>query len=183
MARLLWHNEGVASYRDLRHPELIRFPGLWLTRILIGTALFVLLLTAILSAWFDPPGAPAPLGERAALAAVALWLLACWPREIVCGPSAIEQRRLFGLGRTSIHWGEVQSVSPQPEFFGIGRWLGLDSEVIVVSSPVSRIRHTPRHPDRARFLQECQRRMQEWKSRPAAGQLPAGSAAKQEGPR
>ncbi len=173
----------MASYWDRRRPELLRFPGLWLTRILIGAALFVLLLTVLLSVWFDPPGAPAPLAERATLAALALWLLACWPREIVCGPVGLEQCRLFGLGKTRILWSEVQSVSVKREFLGIGRWFGLPSQVIVVSSPVSRTRHTPRHPDRARFLLECQKRMQEWKSRKTAGPAAAEPAAAQEEPR
>lgn len=162
----------MASYRDRRHPELLRFPGLWLTRILIGAGLSLLALSAILAIAFDPPGAPLPLAERAALAALALFFLACWPREIVCGPSGIEQRRLFGLGKTFLRWSDVQSVSVHQEFFGIGRRLGLATEVAVVSSPVSRIRHTPRHPDRARFLLECRQRMKEWRAR-----QPAGSAA------
>lgn len=181
VARPLWQNGLVASYRDRRQPELLRFPGLWLTRILIGVGLFFVVLTAILSEWFDSPGAPASAFERPALFAAALWLLACWPREIVCGPTGIEQRRLFGLGKTFIRWNEVQAILTRNEFAGIGRWLGLASEVVVISSPVSRIRHTPRHPDRARFLSECRMRMEESKFRRPAGASGAEPAAIQEG--
>ncbi len=182
-ARPLWQNGLVASFRDRCQPELLRFPGLWLTRILIGTGLFVVAVTAILAAWFDPHGARASATEPVALLAAALWLLACWPREIVCGPAGIEQRRLFGSGKTFIRWSEVRSINRKSEFLGIARLLGLDPEVVVVSSPVSSIRHTPRHPDRPRFLLECRQRLQEWKARPAAGPAAAQPATAQEEPR
>lgn len=180
VARPLCQNGLVASYRDRRQPELLRFPGLWLTRILIGSGLFLILLTAVLSEWFDSPAAPASMPERVVLLATALWLLACWPREIVCGPVGVEQRRLFGLGKTFIRWNEVQSILTRSEFAGLGRWLGLASEVTVVSGPASSIRHTPRHPDRSRFLSECRMRMGEWRLRRSVGSSGLPSAAKEE---
>lgn len=176
VARPLCQNGLVASYRDRRQPELLRFPGLWLTRILIGAGLFVIVLTAILSEWFDSPGAPASTLERAILFATALWLLACWPREIVCGPSGVEQRRLFGLGRLRIRWDEVQAISQRQEFGGLARLFGLAGGLVEVRARGRAVRHTPRHPDPERFLQECRMRIGEWQGRRGSG-LPSPEPA------
>lgn len=164
-APLLWQNGHVASYRDRLRPELLRFPGLWRTRILIGAGLFAAILSAAPVGKFGGPGMDARSRELALLAVLSLWLLACWPREIVCGPAGVEQRRRYGLGKTVIRWDEVLGIEEKDEFGGLGRSLRLATRVIAVTGTNGVIRHTPRHPDPDRFLRECHMRMEEWKAR------------------
>lgn len=152
----------MTSFRDRRFPELLRFPGLWRPRILVLAGLLINSLAALLCWWFET-GAPRPReAELGLLAAISLWMLACWPREIVCGPAGVEQRKRFWLGITRIGWGEVRALEPGEEFFGIGKRFGLETSVVCVVSGRAEIRHTPRHPDRERFLRECRMRMEEW---------------------
>jgi hypothetical protein len=162
----------VASYRDRLQPELLRFPGLWRTRILIGAGLFAAVLISLLVVQFGAP--KAVQRELAALALFALALLAVWPREIVCGPGGVEQRRIFWLGKCRIPWDGVLALEEKREFGGVGARLGLATGVIAVVGGRATIRHTPRHPDPERFLRECRMRMEEWELRhAAAGRQPA----------
>lgn len=161
----LWQNDLVASYRDRLQPELLRFPGLWRTRILIGAALFITILIAVLVWEFGGPRMDERWSELGVLALLALWLLACWPGEIVCGPAGVEQRRWFRLWKTRVRWSEVLGIEEREEFGGLGRRLGLAGRVIAVAGTHGEVRHTPRHPDPERFLRECRMRMEEWKAR------------------
>lgn len=161
----LWQNGHVASYRDRLRPELLRFPGLWRTRILIGAGLFLAIFSALLVWEFGGPGTVARWRELALLAILALWLLACWPGEIVCGPAGVEQRRWLGMGKTVIRWDEVLGIEERGEFAGLSRRLGLAARVIAVTGTNGVVRHTPRHPDPDRFLRECRMRMEEWNAR------------------
>jgi len=166
----------VASFRDPLQPELVRFPGLWRTRILAGAGLFFAALTAVLGWWFASPTAPSSWKENTVLLGLALWLAACWPREIVCGPVAAEQRQWLGLRKVRIRWDEDPALERKQEFLGLGRWLGLAASVIELSSPAGVIRHTPRHADAERFVQECRRRMEESQQRRAAAGRATGAA-------
>jgi hypothetical protein len=157
----VWQNGLVASYRDRMNPELLRFPGLWRTRILIGAALLVNALTALLCWWFESPSPRSREAELGLLAALSLWMIACWRREILCGPAGVEQRQWLGLRRVRIPWNEVLAVEPYEEFGGAGRRLGIESSALRVVSSRHEIRHTPRHPDPDRFLRECRMRMEE----------------------
>ncbi len=176
MSAGVWQNGLVASYRDRMNPELLRFPGLWRPRILMGAALLVNALTALLCWWFET-GARRPWeAELALLAALSLGILACWPREITCGPAGVEQRQWLGLRKVRIGWGEIRALETREEFGGAGRGLGLTVAAIDVVAEGRRIRHSPRHPDRERFLAECRLRMQEWASKQARTRQPAGAA-------
>lgn len=172
----------MASYRDRLNPELLRFPGLWRTRILISAGLLVNALTGLLCWWFET-GARRPWElELALLAALSLWMLACWPREITCGPGGVAQRKWLGLRTARIGWGEVQAIEPLEEFGGAGKRLGLAVSVIRVASARCEIRHTPRHPDAERFLRECRMRMEERASRQARAKqaVPPGRPGEEE---
>lgn len=155
----------MASYRDRRQPELLRFPGQWHTRILIGAGLFIAILAAVFVWQFSGPRTDTRGRELALLALLALWLLACWPGEIVCGPAGVEQRRWFWLVKAKIRWDEVLGIEEKEEFAGLGRRLGLAARVIAVRGARGTVRHTPRHPDPDRFLRECRMRMEEWSAR------------------
>ncbi len=172
----LWQNDLVASYRDRLQPELLRFPGLWRTRGLIGAALFLTAVIAALVWEFGDPRLNGRARELGQLALLALWLLGCWPGEIVCGPAGVEQRRWFGLWKTRIRWGEVLGIEEKEEFGGLGRRLGVAVRVIAVVGKDAVVRHTPRHPDPERFLRECRMRMEEWKAR-QTGTLPSSGPA------
>ncbi len=161
----LWQNGHVASYRDRLRPELLRFPGLWRTRILIGAGLFLAAFSAVLVWEFGGPRVDARWRELGVLAIFALWLLACWPGEIVCSPAGVEQRRWFGLVRKTVRWDQVLGIEETEEFAGLGRRLGLAARVIAVTGTDGAVRHTPRHPDPDRFLRECRMRMEEWNAR------------------
>ncbi|MGC8884443.1 MAG: hypothetical protein ACP5UT_16550 [Bryobacteraceae bacterium] len=151
----------MASFRDRLDPELLHFPGRWRTRILIGAGLLVNALTALLCWWFESP-APRPLeAELGLLAALSLWMAACWPREILCGPAGVGQRQWLGLRRVRIPWDEVLAVEPYEEFGGAGKRFGIECSALRVVSNRHEIRHTPRHPDPDRFLRECRMRMKE----------------------
>lgn len=151
----------VGSYRDSLYPELVHFPGRWRTRLLIGAGLLVNALTALLSWWFESP-APRPReAELGLLAALSLWMIACWPREILCGPAGVEQRQWLGLRRVRIPWDEVLAIEPYEEFGGAVRRLGIECSALRVFSSRHEIRHTPRHPDPDRFLRECRMRVEE----------------------
>jgi len=168
----------VASYRDRLQPELLRFPGLWRTRILIGAGLLAVAVTAALVFEFGDPRPDVRLRELGALASAALFLAACWPREITCGPAGVEQFRLFGMGRKRIRWGGVSTIEERQEWRGLGARLGFSVRLIAVVGTQSAIRHTPRHPDPERFLRECRMRMEEWQARhttPGAIHSPAAS--------
>lgn len=167
----------MASYRDRLQPELLRFPGLWRTRILIGAGLFVAAVSAVLVWEFGGPPMDARGRELVLLAILALWLLACWPGEIVCGPAGVELRRWFGLRKTRIRWDQVLGVEETEEFGGLGRSLGLATRVIAVTGTNGVIRHTPRHPDPDRFLRECRMRMEEWNARQGGASLDSGNCA------
>lgn len=166
----------MASYRDRLQPELLRFPGLWRVRILIGAGLFAAALAAALVFEFGDPRPEARLRELGALGGTCLFLLACWPREIVCGPAGLEQCRIFGLGKQRLRWGDVLTIEEKQEFRGFGAWFGLSVRLIAVIGPELVIRHTPRHPDPARFLRECRMRREEWQARHGAAG-PARSTA------
>lgn len=179
----VWQNGLVASYRDRMNPELLRFPGLWRTRILIGAALLVNALAALLCWWFET-GARRPWeAELALLAALSLWQLACWPHEIICGPSGVEQRQWLGLRKVRIGWGEIRALEPCEEFGGAGKRFGLAVASIRVLAEGRQIRHSPRHPDPDRFLAECRLRMEEWASRRDRAGQPArpSSSGRKEG--
>ncbi len=177
----LWQNNLVASYRDRLQPELLRFPGLWRTRILIGAVLFITILIAVLVWEFGGPRMDQRWRELGVLALLALWLLACWPAEIVCGPAGVEQRRWFGLRKARVGWNEVLGIEEREEFGGLGRRLGVAVRVIAVVGADAVVRHTPRHPDPERFLRECRMRMEEWKARRGkALDRHASSAAQEE---
>ncbi len=170
----------MASYRDRLRPELLRFPGLWRTRILIGAGLFVAVLTTALVWEFGGPRMGARGRDLCVLALFALWLLACWPGEIVCGPAGVEQRRWFGLGKTMIRWDAVLGIEERQEFGGLGRRLGLAVRVIAVTGAGRVVLHTPRHPDPERFLRECRMRMEEWHARQGGASVSTGPAAARE---
>lgn len=165
MRRGFGQNKVVASYRDRLQPELLRFPGLWRTRILIGAGLLAVAVTALLVFEFGDPRPDVRLRELGALASAVLFLAACWPREIVCGPAGVEQFRLFGLGRKRIRWGDVSAIEERQEWRGLGAGLGFSVRLIAVVGGQSAIRHTPRHPDPERFLRECRMRMEQWQAR------------------
>lgn len=166
----------MASYRDRVNPELLRFPGLWRTRILVSAGLLVNALTGLLCWWFET-GVRRPWEwELALLALISVGMLACWPREIVCGPAGVEQRQWLGLRKVRIGWGEVTALEPYEECGGAGKRLGLAVSGIRVASERRRIRHTPRHPDPDRFLRECRMRIEEWSARQGRRQQPGRSA-------
>lgn len=125
------------------------------------------MLTAVLVWEFGGPRLDVRGRELALVALFALWLLACWPGEIVCGPAGVEQSRWFGLVRIKIRWNEVLGIEEREEFGGLGRRLGLSARVIAVTGASGIVRHTPRHPDPDRFLRECRMRMEEWNARQA----------------
>lgn len=172
MSAGVWQNGLVASYRDRMNPELLRFPGLWRTRILIGAALLVNVLTALLCWWFET-GVRRPWeAELVLLAGLSAWQLACWPREIICGPAGVEQRQWLGLRKVRIGWGDIRALEPCEEFGGAGKRFGLEAAAIRVVAEDREIRHSPRHPDPARFLAECRLRMEEWASKHARTEPP-----------
>jgi len=171
----LWQNGLVASYRDRLQPELLRFPGLWRTRILIGAGLFAFALVAVLVWEFGAPGER--VRDWAVLAVAAVCLLTCWPAEIVCGPFWVEQRRWLGLRKVRVPWDEVLGIEEREEIGGFGRSLGLATRLIVVTGSRGVIRHTPRHPDPERFVRECRMRMEEWEAKRSAGRRTTGPAA------
>lgn len=160
----------MASYRDRLNPELLRFPGLWRTRILIGAGLLVNGLAGVLCWWFETGHQRPWEAELAVLAALSLWMLACWPREIICGPAGIRQRQWLGLRRLHLAWEDVLALEEYRELGGIGHWLGLEDRALRIVSNHGEICHTPRHPDRNRFLLECRMRMQEWSRKTASPQ-------------
>ncbi len=170
----------MASFRDPLQPERVHFPGCWRTRILIGAGLFLLLLTGLLAWWFEDPGMRGQPEDWAMLLLAALWLLACWPREIVCGPAAVEQRQWLGLRKVRIRWDEEPRIEQTQEFGGVGRLLGLAASAVAVAGPEGVIRHTPRHADAERFLQECRRRTEECRLRRAAAARPQEPVRAQE---
>lgn len=162
-------------------PELLRFPGLWRTRMLIGAGLFAAGLTAALVWEFGNAHDGNRVHEFGLLAVLAVWLSACWPREIVCGPAGVEQYRLFGLGKVRVPWSEVLGIEQGRELLGAGAKVGLATGTIAVIGASATIRHSPRHPDPERFLRECRMRMEEWEARHrAAGRSGAPAAAGEE---
>ncbi|MBI4893996.1 MAG: hypothetical protein HY821_25485 [Acidobacteria bacterium] len=146
----------MASYRDRRQPELLRFPGDLRPKILICCALFVNLLCALVSLAITSPWQIRAF-DFLILGVVSFLEIRAWPREITLDPGGIQLLNLLGKPLRSIAWHEITAMEESHEFGGaLARALGLTTDTLVVrtADPFHSIVHTSRHPDRDRLLRE-----------------------------
>ncbi|MBI5281131.1 MAG: hypothetical protein HY858_05560 [Candidatus Solibacter usitatus] len=145
----------MASYRDRRNPEAVHFPGSLTTKIMATVGLFICLLLAIL-AITSPEKHWMWLLDTVLLSVVVLLLVWTWPAEIITDQHGIRTRRFLGLLSSHISWHEVGRITTVQEFGGLGARLGLGAECLVVAARTGTVTivHSPRHPDRRRFLLE-----------------------------
>lgn len=155
-----WQNGNVASFRDRRNPEALRFPSYLRIKGLIVCGLTIDLLCAIIVIYGD--AADWHLGFDAAIIGLSVILKALiWPPEIVLDQFGLHSCGLVSLFNTHIPWKEVGTVRPSVEVPGFGpKFLGLRNDALEVHSKVgsARVVHTPHHPDRDRLVREVRLR-------------------------
>jgi hypothetical protein len=148
----------VASYRDPRYPEVLRFPGDLRPRILICIAIFVNLCCAFLSLVISSPS-HIRLIDALVLCGLTYLYYRAWPGDITSDPQGLRAYRMFGRLLTFIPWTDIRSVDYGTEFGGRpSAALGLTTDILTVRSSSSPrpIIHTSRHPDRPRLLRELE---------------------------
>jgi hypothetical protein len=148
-----------SSYRDPRNAECICYPGSFVTKLLIASGIVVAVLTGLFAVALSRTWSDCRV-EIATLCVVSLLLTRLWPTELRSDQTGLHERSLFREQRV-LAWKDVASVTPGEEFHG--PWLtryGLRTDTLIVSdaSGLTRIVHTPRHPDRERLLRE----MRQW---------------------
>lgn len=148
----------MASYRDPRTPDTLRFPGNVLPRVLVVLSLFFNLICAALAVVFYSTW-PWAVFDAVLLTGVTWFALKAWPCDITSNPEGLRQLNIFGREAVLIHWNEVQSLEEGRELGGEqAASLGLATDILVVRGkhPGQVIVHTQRHPDRDRLRREFQ---------------------------
>lgn len=148
----------MASYRDPRYPDTLRFPGNVLPRVLIVVALFFNLVCAVLAilyftTWY--------WGVFDAVLLISLtWLeLRVWPCDITSNPEGLRQLNMLGREVLLLGWNEIQTLEEARELGGeTAASLGLATDTLIIrgKDQTKTIVHTPRHPDRDRLRREFQ---------------------------
>jgi hypothetical protein len=148
----------VASYRDPRFPEVLRFPGDLRPRILIAIAIFVNFLCVFLTIVITSPS-HVRLMDALVLSGLTIAYFRVWPGDITSDPQGLRAYNMFGRLLTFIPWPDIQSVEHGHGFGGrIAAALGLTTDILIIrsSSSSSSIVHSSRHPDRQRLLRELE---------------------------
>ena len=148
----------MASFRDPRAPETLRFPGNLVPRVLIVVAIFFNLLCAALSFFIESPWYNR-LFDAILLVSLTWFEIRAWPGDITSGPIGLRQLNIFGQEVRLIPWNEIQAIEDGHELGGAAAasfGLATDTLVIHGRSPSAAIVHTPRHPDRDRLRREFQ---------------------------
>lgn len=148
----------MASYRDPRATDTLRFPGNTAPRVLIVVAIFVNLLCAALSIFIDSPWYWRVF-DAVVIVSVTYFELRCWPGDITSNPEGLRQFNPFGRLVAFIPWNEVKAIEESHELGGpAAASYGLATDIMVIrgASPAQIIVHTPRHPDRERLRREFQ---------------------------
>lgn len=145
----------MASYRDRRYPEHLRFPGDLRPKILIGVGLFVNacclgLTVGMAGAWWWR------VVEGAVELGVSVLYLWWWPREIVSMSTGLRQAGWLWKKETRIGWKEMKEAEEGWELGGArAAELGLRTDTLVMrGADGAEIVHTPRHPDRERLVRD-----------------------------
>ena len=150
----------MASFRDRRNPEAVRFPGDFGPKLLIIVGLFTDIVCTV-AEWFSTRSHTDKAPEVVALVLFTVLLLRCWPHEIVVDQYGVHSLSPFGVGGRHIPWSEVALVRPAFELgAGWAARLRLRTDTLEIYSSDSRhkVVHTPRHPDRQRLLFELKQR-------------------------
>lgn len=148
----------MASFRDPRAPDTLRFPGNIAPRVLIVSALFVNLVCAALSVFIESPW-HVRVFDALLLLALTWFELRSWPGDITSNPQGLRQLNMFGKQVSFLPWSEIQAVEEGHELGGpAAEAYGLATDILIIrgGSPGRTITHTPRHPDRARLRREFQ---------------------------
>lgn len=148
----------MASYRDPRRPETLRFPGNLAPRVLIVVAVFINLLCAGLSIVIESPW-HIRLFDAVLLISLTWFEVRCWPCDILSDPRGLRQMNLLGRQSRFLPWNEIQAVEERHELGGAAAArFGLATGILVIrgADPSQAIVHTPRHPDRERLRREFQ---------------------------
>lgn len=150
----------MASYRDRRQPDLLRFPGNLRPRVLILVGLFVNLLCALLTIV-----TASPWYVRAFDAIVILGLswfeIRAWPGEITVDSQGLRMHDIFGRCRRFLPWSDIQAVEHARSITHPAvDSLRLSTDILVIRglSTDQTIVHTSGHPDRDRLLREFELR-------------------------
>lgn len=148
----------MASYRDPRRPDTLRFPGNLMPRVLIVVALFINLLCAAASILIPTPW-HLRLIDALILAAATWFEIRSWPGDITSNPQGLRQFNMLGKETVFLPWNDIQAIEKSYELGGpdVGAF-GLSTDILIIRgpSPGQTVIHTPRHPDRARLHREFQ---------------------------
>ena len=150
----------MASFRDRRNPEALRFPSYLRIKGLIVCGFTIDLLCAIVVVFADA-GTWNYAIDGAVIGLSVILKAIVWPREIVIDQFGLHSCGLFSLFNTHIPWNEVGAVRSSTEVPGFGpRFLGFRNDALKVQSKdgSARVVHTPHHPDRDRLVREVRLR-------------------------
>lgn len=148
----------MASYRDPRKPETLRFPGNLAPRVLIVVAVFINLLCAGLSIVIESPWYMRVF-DALLLISLTWFEVRAWPCDILSDPRGLYRMNIAGRQACFLPWNEIQAVEDGHELGGAAAAAyGLATDVLIIrgASPSKAIIHTPRHPDRERLRREFQ---------------------------
>lgn len=151
----------VSSYRDVRNPGLVHFPGTLASYAVLGASAGVCLLILAVLFW-GPADWTRPVFAPLTVLVLAV-IYRAWPRRIALGEQGAWQYDILGRKRLLIPWGEMAPAQGGTEV----DWLssaprdGFPATRTVVLSSMNapaRIVLTPRHADHDRFAKLVARR-------------------------